>query len=345
MRIESKISSIVANQLGRMQGALEAQILQQVNTELSKFTNTCPTPNQMQTIIRTRNSLINVINLFQQKTSVFSSYAGSIQNIVTALNAVLTIIRNLPIPTAVPPGIGVPIALTNKYAEILFNLIRFSESLQKDAESIGTLVNSVNPFLNNVRNLLNTLDTSLRNCIVDLRNEQLQIRSNTQLEIQDIIQQDQQLADTITLSNNREINLQNLRNTLNSGFDINTLTQQQINNINSIEDLLDQNQETAQSISEFDRLLSLLQQDTLNTDDTQIQQNNQVSAVNYRSRSGKDYIIEIISEVGNQTEIPLRRAVAKNNNGVIVLRGPKSFSSSTQILIDELKFRIDNQLP
>lgn len=281
MRIESKISSIVANQLGRVQGALEAQILQQVNTELSKFTNTCPTPDQIQTIIITRNSLINVINLFQQKTSVFSSYAGSIENIVTALNAVLTIIRNLPIPTAVPPGIGVPIALTNKYAEILFNLIRFSESLQKDAETISTLVNSVNPFLNNVRNSLNTLDTNLRNCIIDLRNKQL----------------------------------------------------------------LDQNQETSQSISEFDRLLSLLQQDTLSTDDTLIQQNNQATAVNYRSRSGKDYIIEIISEVDNQTEIPLRRAVAKNNNGVIVLRGSKSFSSSTQILIDELKFRIDNQLP
>ena len=44
------------------------------------------------------------------------------------------------------------------------------------------------------------------------------------------------------------------------------------------------------------------------------------------------------------TAIPLRYAVALDPVGVVVLEGPKSFSSSTQVLIDELKFRIDNQL-
>jgi len=44
------------------------------------------------------------------------------------------------------------------------------------------------------------------------------------------------------------------------------------------------------------------------------------------------------------TAIPLRYAVALDPVGVVVLEGPKSFSSSTQILINELKFRIDNQL-
>lgn len=44
------------------------------------------------------------------------------------------------------------------------------------------------------------------------------------------------------------------------------------------------------------------------------------------------------------TAIPLRFAVALDPVGVVVLEGPKSFSSSTQVLIDEIKFRIDNQL-
>jgi len=42
---------------------------------------------------------------------------------------------------------------------------------------------------------------------------------------------------------------------------------------------------------------------------------------------------------------PLRFAVAKDPDGVIVRRGEKSYSSSTQVLIDELRFKIDNNLP
>lgn len=41
---------------------------------------------------------------------------------------------------------------------------------------------------------------------------------------------------------------------------------------------------------------------------------------------------------------PRRYAVALDRQGVVVLEGIPSFSADTQILIDELKFRIDNQL-
>ena len=45
-----------------------------------------------------------------------------------------------------------------------------------------------------------------------------------------------------------------------------------------------------------------------------------------------------------QAVAPLRYAVALDPVGVVVLSGPKSFSSSTEVLLEELKFRIDNQL-
>lgn len=59
----------------------------------------------------------------------------------------------------------------------------------------------------------------------------------------------------------------------------------------------------------------------------------------------KDYFIEVVEDPEDFGLAPRRFAVAKDGEGVIVLRGPKSFSSSTDILIEELKFRIDNQLP
>lgn len=59
----------------------------------------------------------------------------------------------------------------------------------------------------------------------------------------------------------------------------------------------------------------------------------------------KDYFIEIVQDPEDFGLAPRRFAVAKDKEGIILLRGPKSFSSSTDILVEELKFRIDNQLP
>ena len=57
------------------------------------------------------------------------------------------------------------------------------------------------------------------------------------------------------------------------------------------------------------------------------------------------YIIKIENDPNSPSIAPRRRAIALDRRGVAVLKGPYSFSSSEKILKDELKFRIDNQLP
>lgn len=59
----------------------------------------------------------------------------------------------------------------------------------------------------------------------------------------------------------------------------------------------------------------------------------------------KGYILEIVKDPNSPEIAPRRYAIAKDKAGVIVLYGPSSFSSDTQVLLDEIKFRIDNQLP
>ena len=69
------------------------------------------------------------------------------------------------------------------------------------------------------------------------------------------------------------------------------------------------------------------------------------SEVSFRSTNGKDYKLSVLVDPNSPSIAPRRFAVAKDSIGVIVLRGPGSFASSTEVLIRELKFRIDNQLP
>jgi hypothetical protein len=59
----------------------------------------------------------------------------------------------------------------------------------------------------------------------------------------------------------------------------------------------------------------------------------------------KGYTLEIVQDPNSPAIAPRRYAIAKDRVGVIVLYGPSSFSSDTKVLLDEIKFRIDNQLP
>lgn len=61
--------------------------------------------------------------------------------------------------------------------------------------------------------------------------------------------------------------------------------------------------------------------------------------------SGNNYTIKVLNDANSPSFAPKRYAVALNDQGVKVLQGPSSFSSSTKILVDEIKFRINNQLP
>jgi len=55
----------------------------------------------------------------------------------------------------------------------------------------------------------------------------------------------------------------------------------------------------------------------------------------------KGFSLEIQEDTKDNNKYVKRYAIARDVSGVIVLRGESSFSASTQILIDELKFVID----
>ena len=64
-----------------------------------------------------------------------------------------------------------------------------------------------------------------------------------------------------------------------------------------------------------------------------------IDATGYRG-----YTISIREDETTSGIAPRRYAVALDSNNIVILEGQKSYSSSTDILIEELKFRIDNHL-
>lgn len=76
-----------------------------------------------------------------------------------------------------------------------------------------------------------------------------------------------------------------------------------------------------------------------------IENNTLISDLQNSADSSKNvyngFKLEVLLDNKNETRFPKRYAVAKTPNGVIVLRGESSFSSSPEILIEEIKFIID----
>lgn len=67
--------------------------------------------------------------------------------------------------------------------------------------------------------------------------------------------------------------------------------------------------------------------------------------VSYRSSSGRDYTIKITTDPNSPDIAPKRQAIVQDFRGITVLTGPSSFASRPSVLIEEIKFRIENQLP
>ena len=66
-----------------------------------------------------RNNAIRIIQNNEDKIRRVISLINTIQIILTIFNIIVTIISNIPLPTAVPPGIGIPVLLIMKFVKIL----------------------------------------------------------------------------------------------------------------------------------------------------------------------------------------------------------------------------------
>lgn len=258
MSIESKISAIVATQIGNIQGSLESSIQDSIREKITKLDKKCPNIDELQNTIDTRNNLLSSVNSLRKRVSSFNRFTRALTNILPILSSLITLQRNLPLPTSTPPGIGVTLGVTNSSAERLINSGRFFNNIQQDLNGVQFLTQSAERSLNNILNIFQELDNKIDNCIEVLSLEERNIlRERTQIQ-------------TPTASGSTERSLE------------------------------------------------------------------------YRAANGEIYTLEISTEIDKQTGLERRRAVAKNNNGIIILRGDLSFSSDTEVLIEDLKFRLDN---
>jgi len=250
---------------------------------IARFESQCPPKNELDKILQQKNQLSQAITQIETSLTSLSDTGNTIDNIVTGVKAGVTLIKTLPVPTSVPPGVGIPLNIINGFSDTLDILGVLLKEFGGVTSQISPSLEIITKTLSTVNSKLSVLDGLLAGCL------QSETEDMTDLEKEEFFQSlgiDLSSQDTTGSSNNPN---------------------------NSVESENTDVNETLES-----RLSP-----------------NSNNPIIY-----KGFTITLDNDAGNQFSFPSRRAMGVNGEGVKIVT-PFSFSSSTQVLVDAIKFQID----
>jgi hypothetical protein len=327
----------------------------------------CPTPEERKKIIDQKNKLLKkLLNIQKVLTSSLQTLIP-IKVIIDATDVVFNIIRFLPLPTAFPPGIGLPSLILNGFSDLmnfLKKLIAYSKHIIDTTVSILILLEVI---LILVISLLQLLDYLMQLCSIEEISDEINGNSPSSLindSINNIREELNKETGTGTGLNSPFLiqninNIQNLINTIineNSSLDPNSLTSinqnSALNTLNLLTNQIFSNQSpqiissTLNNLQNQTNLISISSSPTLIAQTNQVNQfaisNQLTDLTNQNLKPISDingFLMDVESE-NTPSPIKRRRAIAKNKQNIIMLTGEWSYSSIDQILIDELVFYI-----
>lgn len=261
---------------------------------IARFEGVCPPKAELDKILQQKNQLSQAVTQIETSLTSLSSTGSTIDGIVTGVKAGVTLIKALPLPTSVPPGVGIPLNVINGFSDTLDTLGILLKEFGGVTSQIAPSLEIITKTLATVNSKLATLDGLLAECL------QSETEGMTDLEKEEFFQSlgiDLSSSDTTGSSNNVDNpnsgnpNSGNPNDPNNSG-----------NSNETLEDRLSPNS------------------------------NNPIVY--------KGFTITLDNDAGNQFSFPSRRAIGTNEAGVKIVT-PFSFSSSTQVLVDAIKFQID----
>jgi len=390
---ETGLGGIVSKQIGKLQGDVVGNVLKKAGGIIKQLQiDGCATPQAINRIRNKVNSLKNAINGVNGKLSKFKSIPNKLKPPVSGFKAALALILALPIPQAVPPGIGLPINITTKYADLLHLLKESIKQIDELISSIEVALETPGNSLSSIDRLLNKADINVRTCEMkhsldesirkgDTDEDEL-IRLglakrgvNTETGEEELTYIFNDLGPRV-LSDANDTNFRGKWTFAEGQFYFKkdrVLYEESnweclIDHKPRKEDYPGSPTNRWRSLAEnTDQLISsdlegkLLEIENSNLDDkvtddlkdllnqlktessTEVT-DRQLAASEFLAPNGEVYFLEIINDINSPAIAPRRFAVAKDQRDIIVFRGPKSFSSSTTVLIDTLKLSIINQL-
>jgi len=328
---KSKLIASVSRQIGNLYGNLSNQIAATSLEMVQGYRRDgCPTEKNL---LRNRgkvNQLFSTLSKTQRRLEKFRRLPRKLKRPISGFKRALQVILSLPIPQAVPPGVGIPVLITTRYADLLHLVKEKIAQIEEDIESIELMLQAPDELSGIINRQIARLNVATSTCefeksIQDDLNEGLVTEDEDGIFITSkllpkyvgggtTLEPEGSSDEDLTDANNEFI-------TIVSRLEKSNISQQVKDNVKTV-------------LDSFDGLY-LANPDTQDPD----------GCTYYTAPSGDVFCLKIIKDPDSPDIAPRRYAAALDSEGVEVLTGQKSFSSNTDVLIEEIKFRIDNQLP
>lgn len=306
MGLEALISPIVKNTAKSLVNFDLA-----IDPLLDQLQKGCPSKTELDKILAKKNQMSQALTQVQKGLTTLTDTSTTLEGILTGADIAVKVIKALPIPTSVPPGVGIPLNVINGFSSALIKLADLIKAGKVTVAQITPATKIMTTSIAKIQDKLSKLDGLLANCLVEQADSSL-LWSSTK---------DYVVNDQVYLVNPEggKDYYKALESNLNKSPDQNST-------------IWETSDEDSAKTSYFASLGINL--NTENVDETSLNANSN-DPFFY-----KGYKIVLDTNANNKFSFPERRGIATNDTGEKVV-GPWSYSASTQVLLDGVKFEID----
>ena len=166
---------------------------------IAKFEGVCPPKSQIDKILQQKNQLSQAVTQIETALTSIDKTGSTIDGIVKGVKAGVSLIKLLPVPTSVPPGVGIPLNVINGFSDTLDLLGVLLKEFGGVTSQISPSLEIITKTLATVNAKLATLDGLLAGCL------QSETEGMTDLEKEEFFQSlgiDLSSTDTTGGSNN-----------------------------------------------------------------------------------------------------------------------------------------------
>ena len=247
---------------------------------IAQLQKSCPPRAEIDKILAQKNQLEQALTQIQSSLDTLTGTGDTINGVLSTVDTSISVIKVLPVPTSVPPGVGIPLNIITTLSDTLDTLGTIVREGKGVISQVAPSTQIITDIISKVQSKLSQLEGLIAGCLE---------------------------AETEGMSDDeKEAYFSSL------GIDLTSK---------------DASNSGANSLNGNDTIQNETLEDRLSP--------NSNNPVVY-----KGFTLTIDNDAGNKFSFPSRRAVGVNEEGVKI-KTPFSFSSSTQVLLDTVKWEID----
>ena len=149
-----------------------------IDDMLEKFKESCPPKAELLKIVKQKNQIQTALSNVVNTLNSVESTAETAETIITTVSTAVTVIKAIPIPTSVPPGIGVPINVITILADSLDLLGDTLKGMKGVVKGVPDALKIIIKAAQDIIAKLQLLDGVLNKCIEELSDGMTQQEKN-----------------------------------------------------------------------------------------------------------------------------------------------------------------------